>query len=157
MGLIHAYELMKVPSIWFYQLATFIWLIIIKVANLATFTKNCQTTILMGKKFTKYHQITLYDGLELIHTYLRGLRVQEAPRMPPKKVRKFWCFDPLNGESRRVKPINHKMKYNFQDQTLTEKLNTPPKSMYKGWSNGLCQIPGNFYEARMAKFWYVPM
>ena len=59
----------------------------------------------------------------------------------------------FNRRSRRVKPINHKMKYNFQDQTLTEKLNTPPKS--KGWSNGLCQIPGNFYEARTAKFWYV--
>ena len=27
--------------------------------------------------------------------------------------------------------------------------------MYKGWSNGLCQIPGNIYEARTAKFWYV--
>ena len=45
--------------------------------------------------------------------------------------------------------------HNFQDQTSTAKVDTPPKSMYKGWSNGLCQVSGNFYEARTAKFWYV--
>ena len=34
--------------------------------------------------------------------------VHQAPSMPPKKVRKFCCFDTLNGELRRQTPMDLK-------------------------------------------------
>ena len=34
--------------------------------------------------------------------------VHQAPPMPPKKVRKFCSFDPLNGELRRQTPMDLK-------------------------------------------------
>ena len=78
--------------------------------------------------------------------------VHQAPPMPPKKVRKFCSFDPLNGELRRQTPMDLKIWNNFQDQTFTAKVTTPPKYMYELRLNGLCEIPGTFYVARSAKF-----
>ena len=45
---------------------------------------------------------------------------------------------------------------NFQDQTSTATVITPPKSMYSTGLNAICHMSGNFYEGRSAKFWYVP-
>ena len=42
--------------------------------------------------------------------------------------------------------------HNFQDQTSTAKVITPPKSTYKLGLNGICHIPGGFFEARSVKF-----
>ena len=36
-------------------------------------------------------------------------RVQEAPPIPPKIVRKFCCFGLINGKSRRKRPMNRKI------------------------------------------------
>ena len=44
---------------------------------------------------------------------------------------------------------------NFQDQTSTAKVITPPKSMHSAGLNGICHMSGNFCEGRRAKFWYV--
>ena len=46
---------------------------------------------------------------------------------------------------------------NFQDQTSTATVITPPKSMYFTGLNVICLMSGNFYEGRSAKFWYVDM
>ena len=82
-------------------------------------------------------------------------RVQLGPEGLPVKVRKFSCFYLPNGGSRSQRPMNHKIRHNFQDQTFTAKLITPPKSTYKLRLNGLCHIPGTFYWARSAKFRHV--
>ena len=47
------------------------------------------------------------------------------------------------------------MSHSFQDQTFTAKVITPPKSMYKLGLNGLCHMPGQFYEGRSGKFRHV--
>ena len=67
-------------------------------------------------------------------------------------MREFFCYDLLNGELRRQTPMDLKIWNNFQDQTFTAKLITPPKYMYELRSNGPCEIPGTFYVARSAKF-----
>ena len=45
----------------------------------------------------------------LIYIILGALGVQEAPLMPLEIVRKFCCFELLNGKSRRVRPMNRKI------------------------------------------------
>ena len=45
--------------------------------------------------------------------------------------------------------------HNFQDQTSTATVITPPKSMYSTGLNAICHMSGNFYEGRSAKFRYV--
>ena len=87
-----------------------------------------------------------------INMFLGAHGVQQVPPMPPEKVREFQLSNRFNRWPRRKRPMNYKMRYNFQDQTFAAKLITPPKSTYKLRLNGLCHIPGTFYEARSVKF-----
>ena len=59
-----------------------------------------------------------------------GFELKKTPPKPPNNSP--WkayleCVDLfLNGDPRRVTPMNYKMEYNIQDQTSTAKVMTPP-------------------------------
>ena len=64
----------------------------------------------------------------------------------------FWFTEPRIGASKTNGSL---IWHNFQDQTSTTTVITPPKSMYSTGFIGICHMFGNFYEGRIAKFWYV--
>ena len=64
----------------------------------------------------------------------------------------FWITEPRNAAP---KANGYLICHNFQDQTSTETVITPPKSMYSPGLNGICYMSGTFHEGRCAKFWYV--
>ena len=64
----------------------------------------------------------------------------------------FWSTEPRIAAPKANETL---MSHSFQDQTFTAKVITPPKSMYKLGLNGLCHMPGQFYEGRSGKFRHV--
>ena len=56
-------------------------------------------------RFLKHIISNLYN---LLGVHGGTLKFHKAPTMPPKKVRKFCCFDTLNGELQRQTPMDLK-------------------------------------------------
>ena len=63
----------------------------------------------------------------------------------------------LFAERRFAEPKANETKnwHNFQDQTFTEKLITPPKYTYKMGLNELSHTSGTFFSPRLINFWGV--
>ena len=86
----------------YFSLKSPIWRFKLQVAKLATSRIYHQ----FGKKKNDKH---LHISHANIWECLRGgFGVHQAPPIPPKKVRKFCCLDPLNGELRRQTPMDLK-------------------------------------------------
>ena len=65
-----------------------------------------------GRTKLKTVNMVCIRPLRLIHIILGahgGHGPLEAPPMAPEIVRKFCCFDRLNGKSRRKRPMNRKI------------------------------------------------
>ena len=58
----------------------------------------------------------------LIYIILGVHGVQEAPQMPLQIVRKFCCFELLNGKSRRERPMNQKFDIIWRSKQLFQKF-----------------------------------
>ena len=78
-----------------------------------------------GKSFSVKTFISpLYDDIKLIWIYLGALGSTKPLQRPPKKVRKFCCFDLLNGESRRQTPMD-----------LKSGITSKTKLLQKNWTH----------------------
>ena len=60
-----------------------------------------------------------------------GFKFQKAPPKPPKKVRKFYCFEALNGRLPCVSPMKYKITPQKFAVAFIGKGTTPLKYMYE--------------------------
>ena len=56
--------------------------------------------------------------MNIIYIILGVIGVYKAPPMPPEIVRKFCCFDRLNGKSRRERPMKQKIGLIWRSKQL---------------------------------------
>ena len=77
--------------------------------------------------------------------HLGGFRVQQAPPIPPKKVRELQLSKRFNRRPRREMPMNHKTSLHSEAVADIENPIILPKSTYKVGLIALSHMSGHFY------------